>query len=185
MITESQLKACLPYATDANIKKYLSPLNLTLEKYEINTPKRQAAFIAQLAHESGSFKYVEEIASGEAYEGRKDLGNTQPGDGVRFKGRGLIQITGRTNYEALGVALNYDFIKEPEALEKPGAATLSAGWFWYKTKLNELADAGDFKKITKRINGGFNGLKDRAEHWYRCQKALGIQQINFIQIDGK
>lgn len=183
-MTESQLKACLPYAKDENIKKFLVPLNLAMTKFEINTPKRQAAFIAQLAHESGSFKYVREIASGEAYEGRKDLGNTQPGDGVRFKGRGLIQITGRTNYEQVGIALNFDFIKEPEKLELPGAASLSAGWFWYKTGLNELADKDDFKRITKKINGGYNGLKDRAEHWYRCQKALGIQNINFIKIEG-
>jgi putative chitinase len=182
MMTEQELKACLPFALTANIKKFLTPLNLAMDKYEINTPKRRAAFLAQLAHESGSLKYVREIASGEAYEGRKDLGNVQPGDGVRFKGRGLIQITGRTNYEALGVALNFDFIKEPEKLELPGAAALSAGWFWYKTKLNELADKDDFKKITKKINGGYNGLKDRADHWYRCQKALGIQQVNFIQV---
>lgn len=155
-----------------------------MDKYEINTPVRQAAFLAQLAHESGSLKYVRELASGEAYEGRKDLGNNQAGDGVRFKGRGLIQITGRSNYEALSVALNFDFIKEPEKLELPGAAALSAGWFWNKNKLNIIADSGDFKKLTKRINGGFNGLKDRAEHWYRCQKALGITQINYIQIDG-
>lgn len=182
MITEQQLKACMPHAKDENVKKFLAPLNLTMEKYAINTTQRQAAFLAQLAHESGSLRYVEELASGEAYEGRKDLGNTQPGDGVRFKGRGLIQITGRANYEALGIALNYDFIKDPEGLEKPGAASLSAGWFWNKTNLNPLADLGDFKKITKRINGGYNGLKDRAERWYICQKALGIQQINFIQV---
>lgn len=172
----------MPFAKIENIKKFLTPLNLTMDKYEINTPKRQAAFLAQLAHESGSLKYVEEIATGHAYEGRKDLGNIQPGDGVRFKGRGLIQITGRSNYEYLSKALNYDFIADPESLEKPGAAAMSAGWFWTLKKLNDLADKDDFKKITKLINGGYNGLKDRAEHWYRCQKALGIQQINFIQI---
>lgn len=182
MLTELQLKQCFPLASDIKIDKFLSPLNLTMEKYQINTPQRQAAFLAQLAHESGSLRYVREIASGEAYEGRKDLGNTQAGDGVKFKGRGLIQITGRANYEALGIALNYDFINDPLALEKPGAAALSAGWFWNKTKLNELADVNDFKKITKRINGGYNGLKDRCEHWYRIQKVLGIKQINFIQI---
>lgn len=181
-ITESQLQACMPHAKPENVKKFLAPLNLTMEKYQINTPKRQAAFLAQLSHESGSLRYVKEIASGEAYEGRKDLGNTQAGDGVRFKGRGLIQITGRANYEALGIALNYDFLIDPEALEKPGAASLSAGWFWNKTNLNPLADIGDFKKITKKINGGYTHLKDRAERWYTCQRALGIQEINFIQV---
>lgn len=180
MITEEQLKTALPFASVANIKKYLAPLNLAMDKYEINTPKRKAAFLAQIAHESGSLKYVREIASGEAYEGRKDLGNTQPGDGVRFKGRGLIQITGRTNYEQVGIALNFDFIKEPEKLELPGAASLSAGWFWYKTGLNELADKDDFKKITKRINGGYTHYEDRVSHWNRCRKALGITEINYV-----
>jgi putative chitinase len=168
------LKKCLPYASDENIRKFVSPLNLACERYEINTPRRQAAFLAQLAHESGSLRYVEEIATGEAYEGRKDLGNTQPGDGVRFKGRGLIQITGRANYEALGHALNYDFIKDPEALEKPGAAALSAGWFWYVRHLNRHADIDGFKIITQKINGGLNGYLDRVQHWERCKAALGV-----------
>lgn len=177
MITEDQLKQAMPFAADANIKKFIAPLNLTLEKYQINTPKRISAFLAQLAHESGSLRYVEEIASGAAYEGRKDLGNTQPGDGVRFKGRGLIQITGRSNYAALSAALNFDFIKEPEKLELPGAATLSAGWFWNLKKLNELADIDDFKKITKKINGGYNGYDDRVKHWAKARKAFGIKEI--------
>jgi putative chitinase len=172
MITEEVLKACMPYAKSFNVRRFIAPLNNAMEKYFINTPKRQAAFLAQLAHESGSLRYAEEIASGEAYEGRKDLGNTQPGDGVRFKGRGLIQITGRTNYELLSHALNFDFIKEPEKLCLPGAAALSAGWFWYTHGLNTLADDGKFETITKKINGGLNGFKDRIEHWQRCKKAL-------------
>ena len=174
ILTKEQLKAMLPYAKDSNIDKYLSPLNITLDKFGINTPKRIAAFIAQLAHESGSFKYVEEIASGKAYEGRKDLGNTEPGDGVKFKGRGLIQITGRANYKAVGDALQYDFINNPEHLEKPGAAVMSAGWFWNSRKLNDYADRDDFKGITKRINGGYNGLEDRIKHWQRCKDVLNV-----------
>lgn len=180
-ITKQLLKQCLPYAKDATIAKFLTPLNLTFEKYKINTPKRIAAFLAQIAHESGSFRYVEEIASGSAYEGRKDLGNTQPGDGVRFKGRGLIQVTGRTNYEAVGKALQYDFISQPEHLTYPGAATLSAGWFWDSRKLNDLADLGTeeaFNKITKKINGGYNGKEDRLKHWERCKEAL--ENINTL-----
>jgi putative chitinase len=172
--TKQLLKQCLPFAAEENIDKFLTPLNITLEKFEINTPERIAAFLAQLAHESGSFRYVREIASGEAYEGRRDLGNTEPGDGKRFKGRGLIQITGRTNYKAVGDALNYDFISKPEDLELPGAATMSAGWFWKSRGLNELADVNDFLKITKRINGGINGLPDRQRHWIICKKALNI-----------
>lgn len=177
MLTEQILKACMPYATEANIKKFVTPLNLACDKYSINTPKRISAFLAQIAHESGSLRYVEELASGEAYEGRKDLGNTQPGDGVKFKGRGLIQITGRSNYAALSAALNFDFVKEPEKLELPGAAALSAGWFWNLKNLNEPADVDDFKKITKKINGGYNGLQDRMNHWARCRKAFGIKEI--------
>lgn len=172
----------MPFASEANIRKFTIPLTMTMDKYQINTVERQAAFLAQLAHESGSLKYVREIASGEAYEHRRDLGNVEPGDGVKFKGRGLIQVTGRANYQALSIALNYDFIKDPEALEKPGAASLSAGWFWNLKKLNDLADSGDFKKITKRINGGYNGMADRVNHWYRCQKALGIKPLNFITV---
>ena len=177
LLTTELLKQCLPFAKESNINKFLDPLNATLEKYEINTPERVAAFLAQIAHESGSFRYVEEIASGKAYEGRIDLGNTIEGDGVRFKGRGLIQITGRSNYYKLGQALNYDFINNPEDLKLPGAATMSAGWFWNMRKLNDLADLGtpeSFRMITKKINGGYNGLADRVKHWKNCKRALNI-----------
>lgn len=175
MISLQRLKKCFPYATKENIDKFLDPLNGAMEKYEINTPRRMAHFLAQLAHESGSLRYVEEIASGEAYEGRKDLGNTQPGDGVRFKGRGLIQITGRANYKEVGDALGYDFISNPEDLEKPGAAAYSAAWFWNDRGLNRLADIDAFEKITRRINGGLNGLEDRKKHLDRCIAAFGLE----------
>ena len=184
-MTQEQLHLALPFASIANVKKYLTPLNLAMEKYNINTPKRQACFLAQLAHESGSLRYVKELASGEAYDvGRlaENLGNTpeDDGDGELYKGRGLIQITGRSNYEALSAALNYDFIADPEALCKPGAASLSAGWFWFTKGLNALADADNFLQISKRINGvnrktGLpNGYDDRLDHWKRTRKAFGI-----------
>lgn len=179
MITEFQLKQALPFATEANIKKYLTPLNLTCEKYSINTPKRISAFLAQIAHESGSLRYVRELASGDAYDTRTDLGNTPEidGDGAKYKGRGLIQVTGKANYKALSVALNFDFVNEPEKLELPGAATMSAGWFWNLRGLNALADVDDFRKITKRINGGYNGWDDRVKHWGRCRLAFGIKEV--------
>ncbi len=160
-MTFAQFKKCFPSATEQNLNKFFVPLTSAMEKFEINTPRRQAAFLAQLAHESGSLRYVEEIASGEAYEGRKDLGNDQTGDGVKFKGRGLIQVTGRANYLALSVALQFDFIKEPEKLELPGAASMSAAWFWDSRQLNRLADIDAFEKINKRFNGGLNGIEDR------------------------
>ena len=152
---------------------FCNPLNITMLNYKINTPLRQSAFIAQFGHESGRLQYVRELASGKAYEGRKDLGNIESGDGVKYKGRGLIQITGRTNYKMCGDALNLDLINHPELLELPINASLSAGWFWYTRKLNALADKPDFKKITRLINGGLNGESER-ETFY--QKALTILQ---------
>jgi putative chitinase len=174
MITEEQLKKCIPYALSGNIKKFLIPLNNTMMKFQINTPKRIAAFLAQLAHESGSLTYVKEIASGEAYEGRKDLGNVHKGDGIKFKGRGLIQCTGRANYEAISKELHIDCINKPELLEDAENAALTAGWFWNKKNLNSLADNDNFVTITRKINGGTNGLDDRKQHWERCKKVLNV-----------
>lgn len=175
-MTPELLKQIMPYATIENCKKFAPHLSKAMDEYEINKPRRIAAFLAQLAHESGSLKYVEEIASGEAYEGRKDLGNIEPGDGKRFKGRGLIQITGRANYAALSKELNYDFIKHPEDLEKPGAASYSAAWFWWSRHLNTLADIDAFEKITRLINGGLNGIDDRKKHYARAKKVLDIEE---------
>lgn len=171
MITLEELKQIVPYAgSKANL--YLDHLNSAMDEFDIDTPQRQAAFLAQIAHESGSFRYVKELASGEAYEGRKDLGNVFDGDGVRYKGRGLIQITGRANYEAVTHALGADVLTNPELLETPELACRSAGWFWSSRKLNELADKGDFLLITKRINGGTNGYKDRLAYYEKAQKVL-------------
>ena len=139
MITEELLKQLLPDSTKANRDKYLPYFNIYLKEYGIVTKKQVAAFFAQIGHESGSLRYSEEIASGSAYEGRTDLGNTQPGDGKRFKGRGLIQITGRYNYEKASKALGYDLISNPELLSQPELAVKSACWWWKNAKLNELA----------------------------------------------
>jgi len=166
------LKKCMPFAASGNIARFLEPLEAAMDKYQINTRLRQAAFLAQVAHESGSLTYVKEIASGRAYEGRKDLGNTQAGDGVRYKGRGLFQITGRANYKRYGELLGLDLVEHPELLESPAAATESAAIYWNDKKLNPLADAGNFEKITKLINGGLNGYEDRKAHYARCLAAL-------------
>jgi putative chitinase len=177
MITKLQLIMCMPNATLVNIDRFLLPLNSTMERFNINTPTRIAMFLAQLAHESGSLRYVKEIASGEAYEWRKSLGNIFPGDGKKYKGRGLIQLTGRANYQRFKDTFDVDVVTNPELLEQPIYAALSAGWFWNKAGLNIIADRGDeeaFKKVTKRINGGYNGLIDRQHHWERCKKELGI-----------
>lgn len=171
-MTLDQLAKCLPHAKPENIQKFGPKLIEAMERYNIIYPEREAAFIAQIAHESGSLRYVEEIASGEAYEGRESLGNTEPGDGKRFKGRGLIQITGRANYKAVGAALKFDFIKVPEALELPGPASFSAAWFWQHAGLNRLADIEAFEKITRKINGGVNGMEDRLKHWETAKSVL-------------
>jgi putative chitinase len=170
--TLETLRQIMPYA-GAKAAVFLSPLNAAMDEFGISVnPARQAAFLAQIAHESGSLRYVREIASGAAYEGRADLGNTEPGDGVRFKGRGLIQITGRANYQACGDALGLDLIAAPVLLEQPDNACRSAGWFWQSRGLNELADAGQFERITKRINGGLNGQADRLAYFNRALEVL-------------
>lgn len=130
-------------------------------RFGINTPVRQQHFLAQCAHESDHFQTTREYASGKAYEGRKDLGNTQKGDGERFRGRGLIQLTGRANYTSASKALDQPFVDDPTLVERfPAAATVS-GWFWSTHGLNELADRDDVKAVTKRVNGGLNGLSSR------------------------
>ena len=144
-----------------------------LERSEINTPLRLAHFFAQIHHESGGFKYLKELGNDKyflKYEGRKDLGNTQKGDGYKFKGRGYIQVTGRANYSEISKDLKIDFINNPELLEQEVNAMISALWFWNKRKLNQFADLDDIKTITKKINGGYNGLKERQEYLTQYKK---------------
>lgn len=137
-ITNDFLKQVMPQSTEANRQKYIEWLNYFMPKYGIDSDKEVAAFIAQIGHESGYLRYSEEIASGKAYEGRRDLGNIYAGDGIKYKGRGLIQITGRYNYAQLSKDLGEDFIKNPELLSTPKYAVQSACWFWNKNKLNDL-----------------------------------------------
>jgi len=176
MVTADQLRAIMPGA-GARADQFAGPLNGAMAAYAINTPVRQAAFIAQIAHESGQLRYTRELwgptPTQQRYEGRADLGNTEPGDGVRFKGRGLIQVTGRANYAACGAALGLPLLDHPELLEQPDGACKSAAWFWKSRGLNELADAGAFITITKRINGSTNGLADRQAFWERARAELG------------
>lgn len=175
MITTDLLRHIMP-ESGPRAALFTVPLVTAAAEFDINTAERVAAWLAQLAHESGQLRYVREIASGEAYERRRDLGNTQPGDGVRFRGRGLIQITGRANYEQLRVALGLDCVAHPEILEDPHNAARVSGWFWKGRGLNELADGGtvNFTKITRRINGGTNGLADREMFYSRARAALGL-----------
>ena len=173
MITGEQIVKIMPYAA-ARVGSFIAPLNSAMQEFHINTADRQAAFLAQIAVESGELRYVLEIASGSAYEGRSNLGNTQPGDGVRYKGRGLIQITGRSNYDQCGRALGVDLITNPEELETKDLACRSAAWFWASRGLNDLADKGEFERITKRINGGTNGAQQRRDYHDRARKVFGL-----------
>lgn len=163
-ISKEQLAKCMPHATKDNIDRFYEPLKLAMSKYGIDNKYRVAAFLAQGIHETMSLRYLEEIASGEAYEGRKDLGNIYPGDGVLTKGRGFFMITGRFMYELVGKELNYNFIANPNALEKPGAASLSAGVFWEYKGLGRLADIDAFEKISARVNG-INRKTGKPNHW--------------------
>ena len=170
-MTAEELLKIMPYAK-LKVDVFLAPLNKAMDEFQINTPMRKAAFLGQIGHESAQLRYVRELASGAAYEGRKDLGNICVGDGRRCVGRGLIQITGRANYVACGKALGCDLLTYPELLETPTNACGSAGWFWATHKLNELADVGDFLTITKKINGGTNGLADRASLYDKAKEVL-------------
>lgn len=163
----------MPHAAAGRIALFIQPINDTCDRFGISTPIRQAFFLAQIAVESGSLRYVKEIASGEAYEGRLDLGNTEPGDGRRFPGRGLGQITGRRNYTVCGIALGIDLVAQPELLEQPDYAALSAGWFWQTRGLSAMADKRRFGTACRIWNGGTNGLDERIEHYVYALRALG------------
>lgn len=143
-----------------------------------DSPLRFAHFIAQVAHESGNFVYMEEIwgptVAQKRYEGRKDLGNIHPGDGYRYKGRGPIQITGRANYEIYGKLLGIDLVNNPGLAARPDIGLKIAMQYWRQKNLNTFADADDINTITKRINGGHNGLSDRKTKLATMKKLLGI-----------
>ena len=147
-----------------------------MAEFGIDTPTRQAAFLAQIGHESGGLHWSVEIwgptEAQRRYEGRRDLGNVQIGDGYRFRGRGLIQTTGRANYVATGKALGVDLIAKPELLALPELAARSAAWYWKSRNLNALADAGDFERITRKINGGLNGQAERIALWESARGVL-------------
>lgn len=177
--SKEKLAIVMPLALPSKIDLYYDPLVAGMKKHQIRSSLRMAHFVAQIAHESASFRFAEEIADGSAYEGRRDLGNTKPGDGKRFKGRGLIQLTGRANYHAYtkdNAASGVDYEAKPQLVASdPFVGVDVACWFWNKHKLNNLADRDDVKAITRTINGGFNGLDDRIEYLKRAKAVLGIK----------
>ena len=178
-ITALQLQQILPNAGQS-AGVFVPVLNTAMVHYQIVGTKRMAAFIAQIGHESGQFRFVRELGNNQ-YLSKYDtgslakrLGNTPEadGDGQKYRGRGLIQITGRANYMTCGEALALDLLNQPELLEKPQHACMSAAWYWASKGLNTLADEGQFDKITQRINGGQNGAADRQALYARALKVL-------------
>lgn len=167
LLTEMDLLLAVKDISEDNVKKYLPYLNKIFDKYEINTKLRLAHYIAQVGHESLNFSKCVEMGNDkyflmyESGQVAKNLGNTQPGDGKKFKGRGLIQITGRWNYTACGKYLGIDLVNKPELLEVPEYAVESSGWFWKLHNVNKYADLDNIELVTKAINGGLNGLDDR------------------------
>jgi putative chitinase len=170
--TPEKLSGIMIDASPARINLFYAALDWKMMESGIDTPLRQAHFLAQLAHESAQLVFTEEVASGAAYEGRVDLGNTQPGDGVRFKGRGLIQLTGRKNYTAYGSARGANYTTDAVArtiASDPWLAVDVSCWFWIEHGLNYAADLDDVMSVTRTINGGYNGLADRKEKLARAK----------------
>jgi putative chitinase len=207
LINEQQLAQIFPKG-QAGVGAFVTPLNAAMQAYDINTPARAAAFIAQVGFESACFCHLVEVLNHSAerlaaiwpnrfctpdgkpnalalqlgghpeaiansvYANRLGNGAPESGDGWRFRGRGLIQLTGRTNYQQAGAALKVDLEAQPELLEQPQYACLTAAWFWSVHGLNTLADSGDFKAITQRINGGLNGYDARAALWSTAREVI-------------
>lgn len=186
-LTLYELRQIAPRTIDKVLRPFVDPLNATFREYELDTLRRRAAFLAQVAHESMGFNHTRELwgptVAQLGYEQRADLGNTTPEaveiaqrhgstPGQFWKGHGLIQITGYANHCAAGAALGIDCVEDPELLCLPPEAARSSGWFWQRHGLNALADTGNFKAVTKRINGGLTGFEDRLAYHARAEEAL-------------
>lgn len=206
-ISKDQLKAVMPQATEENIERFLPALNDELPKYGVDTPLRMAHFIAQIAHESGSFKYSSENLNYSAkalrsvfgkyftseemaeeyqrqpekianivYANRMGNGDTESGEGWHYRGRGLIQLTGKDNYTACSSAIGEDLVESPDKIsDDPNISVAAACWYWNSRKLNDAADQDDVKTVTKKINGGTHGLEDRTAFLNRCKAIFEIE----------
>jgi predicted chitinase len=173
ILTAAQLRCVMPTLTSALADVYIDPLVAAMQSKSINTFLRVTAFLAQIGHESGELRWWSELGNCNYLEGRKDLGNTSPGDGCKYKGRGPLQLTGKVNYKAAGAALGLDLLGNPEQVAQPSAGFLTTAWFWDTRKLNRWADVGDFDAITYRVNGGYNGKAHRDQLYSRAQACLG------------
>lgn len=203
MLTYEQLHAAMPRVPETLLAEYSGPLNWTFQEFEINTPVRAAPFLAQIGHESLDFRFMEEIwgptevqktyerplvngvpaspiygaPPGTRLPKWQQLGNTEPGDGYRFRGRGPIEVTGRGNYGKAGFKLKLDLLAHPELLLVPINGFRASGLFWHDHGLNELADQGSeeaFREITRKVNGAYTDLDRRRLRWMIAKKALGL-----------
>ncbi|WP_063037820.1 glycoside hydrolase family 19 protein [Nocardia pseudovaccinii] len=178
-VTLAQLEKIFPHTPESTLKKYLPYLDQAMRDYGIDTPKRAAAFLAQVGVETDNLKTLEEYGDKAYFERnygtRKDLGNEQSGDGAIFHGRGALQLTGRANYRKASDALEVDFVKNPDLAEDPKYAFATAGWYWDSKDLNEDADKSDIDAITHTINGGSNGSAERNENYSRARKVLDAE----------
>jgi len=203
MIALAKLQECFSDTKPARVAYFYEGICQTFEVFDINNPRRQAAFLAQCGHESGGLNLTEEnlhykaatltklwpkkfpadvaaqyakmgpeAIGSRTYGGRMGNGDESTGDGYRYRGRGLIQLTGKDNYSACGDALGMDLISEPDLVSDNPVAVLSAGWFWDTHHLNALADAEDLLTMTKRINGGTIGLEERIENYHDMLEVL-------------
>jgi predicted chitinase len=164
------LLATMPGLSRKDAERYLPLMEAAMRENDVTNEMRARMWLAQVGHESGSLVYFEELASGAAYEGRADLGNTQPGDGKKYKGRGPIQVTGRSNYTNAGNGLRLPLVDKPEMAADPTHAFRVSGWWWKANGLNPISDTGDVVAATKRINGGTNGLSDRQSRYELARK---------------
>jgi putative chitinase len=185
VITEDKLGKIMPTLPANRRALYFPRLKAAMEGAQITTPAREAAFLAQLSHESGELRWMQEIADGSAYDGRADLGNTRPEaiaiakahgttPGRFWKGHGPIQTTGYDNHKAVGEALGIDAVNHPELLALPEHGFRAAAYYWITHNLNALADAGEFRLITRAVNGGIKGLEGRVKYWLLALRVLGV-----------
>jgi putative chitinase len=186
ILTVEQLSAICPNLPPGRAPKILAALVPAFSEFQIQTPLRVAAFIAQIAHESGEFKYMRELWGPTPQQLRYEppselaarLGNTEKGDGFRYRGRGAIQLTGRTNYRHAGEALGLDLVADPDRASSFEVGIRIAGWYWTARSLNQLADRERFREITVIINGGYNGYVSRLNYYTRAIKQLGAVKEN-------
>lgn len=176
-ITKEQILAIMPNAKD-RVEKYLFWFNHYAEQYHINTKLRWAHFLAQIAHESGELRYTHELGNPAyflKYETGKlgrSLGNVHKGDGAKYKGRGFLQLTGRSNYSNFATASGINVIERPDEVETPQLCVMVSMWYWETHGCNEAADQDDIVKVTIKVNGGTNGLKDRQKYYDKAKMSL-------------